>query len=155
MKQFTESNNMKPLSTKAIIGLRLLILMASNTLIVAGCGKGSPVEETKLIGTWELSASVRKQSMIFTYYTNHIAVQKLARQGQVTDSTVIGRWKLDGNALTIEWDYTTNSYSKGERIPFVATLNANVSRLDDSEMLWRNGWHWSRVEPTAEQHRSW
>lgn len=139
---------MKSVPARLIFGLVVFIWAAVYALPFVGCSKSGPIEEVRLIGSWELKTSSGKAKII--YYTNHVAAQKLELQGRDSGFTWIGHWELRGDSLNIVWDYTTNIYSKGQPNSYEATVNANVSKLNDSQMVWENGWRWSRVAIAAE-----
>jgi len=119
-------------------------LVAGVSILLIGCQR--PVEETKLIGSWQVSVTPSR-AIIFTYNRDHTMAVTVTGRKLSEHAAVTGDWRLEGNSLITTMREFTNSFG-AETTPLTMFNNASyrIVKLSDSEMIWRGTGQWTGLK---------
>jgi hypothetical protein len=123
-------------------------LQAAAVLAALSTGCGEPVQQSKLLGSWQVEAPTTT-SIVFSFHPDKS--YEMAVTGQ--PGAVLGTWKLQGNKLTKTMVGVTNASGTGNILSGAAKATTNtITRLTGSVMVWREDGSWvtlKRVQTTA------
>src|SRR5258708_932284 len=102
---------------------------ASVSFLLVGCER--PVEESKLIGSWQVTVAPNR-AIIFTYHRDHTLAVTVTGRKLSARSAIAGDWRLDGNSLVTTMREFTNSFG-AETTPLTMFNNASyrITKLSD------------------------